>query len=459
MSKLKTTLLQSWQKVNAAWRYALLAFILLRLLYAGWSWIIFTIQPIAVQNFEFAGEPILSTFRLKDSQAHIYLREVNGEILTFQPHGAEYVVDQQTGSVWNILNGTAVQGKYKGMILRPAKTHPSQLFPYHGMPPHPNTWLAMWQRFDANWYLSIAENGYGQIPGDVHFPPLFPLLMRALQPVFGSSFLAGLFISHLATLFALKFLYELFLGWGEANTGRRAFLFFVIYPAVFFLFGAYSEPLFLAAAILAFKAMHKRSWLRAGFWIFCAFLIRLQGAALLAPMLFLMRRDCPFLRRLSHWAGLLVAASAGLLYLYLRSLYTAKDALPLVETELHARLVFPWQSYAYAIHALFSGSAAFIDFLNWAITTLFLILLAAGWKKIPLEYNLFTAVSLAILLSRMVETQPLVSMSRYALTLFPSFYILSLAGKGPFSRRLIIYLSILLNLYLSGQFFLWGWVA
>lgn len=458
MPKLKTTLLQSWQKVSEAWRYAIVAFILLRLLYTLWSWAIFTFQPLAVQNFEFAGEPILSIFNLKDSQAYTYLREVNGEILTFTPAGTEHLTDRETGSVWDISTGIAIQGKYKGTVLRPSKNPPSRLFPYHGVAPYPGIWLSVWQRFDANWYISIAENGYGQIPGDIHFPPLFPLLMRTLQPVFGSSFLAGLFLSHLAALFALKFLYELFLGWGGANEGRRAFLFFVVYPAVFFLFSAYSEPLFLAAALLAFKAMHKRSWHWAGFWIFCAFLIRLQGVALLAPMLFLMRQDRPFLRRLSHWAGLLVAASGGLLYLYLRSI-SAKDTLPLVETDLHARLVFPWQSYAYAIHALFSGSAAFIDFLNWAITTLFLILLVAGWKKIPLEYNLFTAVSLAILLSRIVETQPLVSMSRYALTLFPSFYILSLTGKGPLSRRVIIYLSILLNLYLSGQFFLWGWVA
>lgn len=459
MSKLKKALFQSWENLPEAWRYAMTAFLLLRLLYAAWSWMIFTVQPVAVQNFEFGGEPILTIFTLKDSRAYAYLREVNGEALAFEPGGMNFVVDQQSGSVWNITNGTAIQGKYTGAALHPASIPASQIFPYHGVTPHPNPWLAMWQRFDANWYISIADNGYGHIPGDIHFPPFFPLLMRVLQPLFGSSFLAGLFISHLATLFAFNLLYETFLGWGKKETGRRAFLFFAIYPTVFFLFSAYTESLFLVVALLAFKAMQKRSWHWAGFWIFCAILTRLQGVALLAPLLCLMWRDSPFLRKASQWVGLVAAGSGGLSYLYLRSLNPLQDALPLVEEDLHARLVFPWQSYGYAIENLFSGRASFIDILNWAITTLLLLLLIAGWKKLPLEYNLFTAVSLAVILSRMVETQPLVSMSRYSLTLFPSFYLLSMAGESPLVRRAIIYSSILLNLYLSGQFLLWGWVA
>jgi hypothetical protein len=62
-------------------------------------------------------------------------------------------------------------------------------------------------------------------------------------------------------------------------------------------------------------------------------------------------------------------------------------------------------------------------------------------------------------MTRIVETQPLMSMVRYSITLFPSFYVLGLAGENSWIRRAIIYLSILLNLYLSGQFFIWGWVA
>jgi len=459
LTRFKANIALRWNRLAESWRFAITAFVLARLFYALWSWVIFSIQPVAIQNFELSGEPIVSIFNLQNSAAHVYLRQVNGETLIFQLVDKENMIDQQTRSIWNISDGTAVRGQYQNSVLASAKTRPADIFPYHRVTPYPGVWLAMWQRFDANWYVSIAENGYGSIPGDVHFPPLFPLLMRTLQPIFRSTFLAGLFISHLATVFALKLLYDVFTQWGETRIGRRAFIFFVIYPSTFFLFSAYSEPLFLVVALLSLRAMNSRSWSWAGFWIFCAILIRLQGVALLAPMLFLMWRDDPFLRKRAHWAGVSIAGIGGVFYLYIRSKQVTENTIPFAETDLHARLVPPWQSYWYAVETIFSRNATLIDILNWIIVTLFIILLIWGWKKIPLAYNIYTLFSLLIILTRMVETQPLMSMSRYSLTLFPSFYALSLAGENPWLRRAIIYISILLNLFLSGQFFIWGWVA
>jgi hypothetical protein len=51
------------------------------------------------------------------------------------------------------------------------------------------------------------------------------------------------------------------------------------------------------------------------------------------------------------------------------------------------------------------------------------------------------------------------SMSRYVLTLFPAFQPLSMAGEKPWSQRIITYTFMALNLFLSAQFFGWGWVA
>lgn len=454
-----TSIAQRWQSMDESWRYAIVTFLIARLIYAVWSLIIFSVQPLALQNFELSGQPIVSVFSVCENQGYVYLREVNERILTFQPANIQQIVDRQTGSTWNISDGRAIEGLYTNSTLPKAKTGAADIFPYFGIPPYRGVWLGMWQRFDANWYLSIAQNGYGHISGDVHFPPLFPILIRGAAPLVGNTFLAGLIISHLATLFALKILYDLFKQWGDGANARRALLFFIIYPTSFFLFSAYSESLFLVAALLAFGAMNSYKWHWAGFWIFCAILIRLQGVALIAPMLFMMSRDRLFLRKLDQWAGLIVASTAGVLYLYLRSQQATESALPWVEANLHARLVFPWESYVYSIRMLFSGTSSFIDVLNWLAATLFLVLLAWGWKKIPVEYTIYTLASLLIIMTRVVETQPLVSMSRYTLTFFPAFYILSVAGKNPWLRRVIVYLSIPLNLYLSGQFFLWGWVA
>jgi hypothetical protein len=119
----------------------------------------------------------------------------------------------------------------------------------------------------------------------------------------------------------------------------------------------------------------------------------------------------------------------------------------------------PWQSYWYAVQTLLSGQPTFVDFLNWGTATFFIILIIWGWRNIPFEYNVYTVASMLIILTRVVETQPLVSLSRYSLTYFPVFFTLAIMGKSPWVRRAIIYTSVPLSLYLSGQFFLWGWVA
>jgi hypothetical protein len=456
---IKNTLIQRLKALDKSWRFAISAFLILRVFYALWSLAILTIQPLAVQNIELSNEPMLTIFSLQNNQTYIYLREINGQVLTFHAASASSVTDLQTGSLWDISTGLALQGQYQGSVLSPSKTAPSEIFPYHQAKPYPLTWLAIWQRFDANWYTSVADNGYGTIGGDDHFPPLFPVLIRILKPLFGSAFVAGLLISHLATLYAIKLLYDTFYEWGGNDLAKRTILFFLIYPTSFFLFSVYTESFFLVAALLSLLYMKKGSWAWAGFWVFCAVLTRLQGAALIVPMIYMMWREQILFRKTASWFGLALPAIGGLFYLFLRSMQVTHGVVPLVEANWHARLVPPWETYWYAIQTLSSGKFTFIDLLNWAIVTLFLVLLVAGWRKIPLEYNLYTAFSLLIMLIRIVETQPLISISRYSLTLFPSFFILGRAGENPWIRRLIIYAFIPLNLYLSAQFFLWGWVA
>ena len=448
-----------WKRIDESWRVAIVVFIAARLFYTAWSWVVFTVQPVAVQNLDLAGEPVLTVFSLEENRGVIYLREVYEDILTFKFADSEHVIDVQTGSLWNISSGTAIQGSLEGFTLSPAQTSAQDIFAYFDAAPYSGLWLSMWQRFDANWYVSLAENGYGNIAGDDHFPPLYPLLIRILKPVIGNAFLAGLFISHVTTLFALKLLYDVFSEWDEMNVGKKAILLFVIFPTFFFFFSAYSEPVFLITVLLSIKSMQSRSWAWAGFWTFCAILTRLQGAALLAPMLYLMMKDRPFLQKFAQWSALMLAGIGGLFYLYLRSLQVTSGAVPFVESAWHARLVLPWQTYGYALQTILSRNFTFIDLLNWAIATLFMAFLAWGWRRIPIEYTLYTASSLLIMLIRIVDTQPLISFSRYSLTLFPVFYSLGLVAENRIVRRVLVYTFIPLNLYLSAQFFLWGWVA
>ena len=74
-------------------------------------------------------------------------------------------------------------------------------------------------RWDAGWYMSVARIGYMWTPRDVGrqqniaFFPAFPMAMRVVGRLFGSSGVAylygGLAISHVAFLWALMLLYQL----------------------------------------------------------------------------------------------------------------------------------------------------------------------------------------------------------------------------------------------------------
>jgi hypothetical protein len=97
--------------------------------------------------------------------------------------------------------------------------------------------------------------------------------------------------------------------------------------------------------------------------------------------------------------------------------------------------------------------------LDLAVLALLLVTTVAAWRRLPPSYGLYAAAMLLFMLLPTSEVKPLYSFSRYALAFFPTFMMLGIAGKNPWRHRLILYLSLILLLFFSGQFFLWGWVA
>lgn len=129
------------------------------------------------------------------------------------------------------------------------------------------------------------------------------------------------------------------------------------------------------------------------------------------------------------------------------------------EGQLYARFVLPWDNILASVRVILSPEGSFIDLLNLLITFLFIALVVAVWKKLPKEYGIYSAFTLLALMLRMTTLQPLVSMSRYVLAIFPAFMLMGAWGGNPWVNRLILYPSIALLIYLMGQFILWGWVA
>ena len=449
----------AWGRLSLPWRFAITSVIAARLLYTLWSFAILSLFPVAIQNTDLFGEPVLTAFDLPTSQRYVYSRIVGEEILTFQAADGKSVRDAQTGSIWNLSSGMAIGGPLTGSQLRGSTVPVESVFPYKGVEVNSIPSLAIWQHFDANWYLSIAQHGYGPFPDDTHFAPLYPLLIRLFYPFVGNWLVAGLILSQLFLIWLVKELYVVFSDWGGKAIAQKSIFYLLIFPSAFFLFSAYAEPLFILAAVLALERMRSRSWLLAGLWTACAILSRVQGVVLLLPLAYALWKTYRFRVSVNHFRAFIFPGLAAAAYIALRVAAGAPSVIPFSEPSVAARFVWPWTNFVDAFRLFMDGTFTYINVVNMFLVILIVALLIYGWKKIPIEYNLYSVACLLILVLREVENQPFNPMIRYALTIPPIFYLLARLSQNRWINRLILITSLLLGLYLSAQFFMWGFIA
>lgn len=141
--------------------------------------------------------------------------------------------------------------------------------------PNP-VWNCLTQ-WDGQWYLRILDEGYRFDPGEmssVAFFPLFPLLGRAVRWMTGWSSHASLWITAHASLLASLALFCRYVrkrppphhcftrdsqSAGQFPPALCALAALALYPPGFFLWMAYSEPLFLLLSLGALYGIH-RGW-------------------------------------------------------------------------------------------------------------------------------------------------------------------------------------------------------
>jgi hypothetical protein len=148
-------------------------------------------------------------------------------------------------------------------------------------------------RWDAVWYVRIAENGYGyqvtlpngSVHSDLAFFPLFPALERALSTVLPvDAATAGLLVSWAASLAAAWGIYAV----GSHAAGRPAgvalAVLWGVYPTAFVQSMAYTETLFTALAACSILAVLRDRWILAGALCVLAGLTRPTAVALIAAL-------------------------------------------------------------------------------------------------------------------------------------------------------------------------------
>ena len=84
-------------------------------------------------NDTFQGLPLLVVFEAETATGVVFKRKVEGKILSFKKsqHSDKkgfFLVDGETGTIWEALNGKAIHGQLKGRKLEPVPVTPSFWF-------------------------------------------------------------------------------------------------------------------------------------------------------------------------------------------------------------------------------------------------------------------------------------------------------------------------------------------
>jgi hypothetical protein len=367
--------------------------------------------------------------------------------------------------------------------------------------PFANLLLAPVARWDSVWYLAIARDGYGT-PGDpakAAFYPLYPGLMRVGGWVVGSPLIAGLLVSLACFLAALVLLHRLAaIELGERDA-RGTVLLTAFFPSAFFFSAVYSESLFLLLSVGALLAARQGRWTWAGIAGGLAALARNSGVLLLVPLVLLflygpradrdaaattrgrLARLLPRHRLTPQLLWLaLVPLGLGLYFAY--SAHALGDALAPIHAQRHWQRHFvPLGALTAGLHAAWEGlrqlvhgsatpryvrawgadplASAGADVMLAGFLVFSLLALAGALRRLPFAYGAYAGVALASALSYPVDAQPLISLPRYVLVLFPfQMWLARWSGERGRIERAVGVSAVLLG-FLTAQFARWGFVA
>jgi Mannosyltransferase (PIG-V) len=150
-----------------------------------------------------------------------------------------------------------------------------------------NLVAAPFARWDAVWYLAIAQGGYDHEATRTAFFPLYPLLFRGVGLVIGSDLIAGVLVSLAAFWVALVLLYRLAALDLDGELARVTVLLVAFCPMAYFFSAVYSESLFLALSLGCILQARLGRWAWAGVLGGLAAASRNSGVILAVPVVLL----------------------------------------------------------------------------------------------------------------------------------------------------------------------------
>jgi hypothetical protein len=324
--------------------------------------------------------------------------------------------------------------------------------------------LDVWARWDARWYVTIAEHGYGVARDTVPaFFPLYPTLLAGLGRVLGGHYvLAGVALSAAAAFGAFLLLHRLARERLGDDAARRAVLYLAVFPMSLFLQAVYGESLYLVLALAAFVLAERGRFGWAGVAAGLALLTRSAGVALLAGLVVLAWPSRGAVARLVI-APVLFAAYPLALWIWIDDPWAwlhAQESIWHRHLSAAGPLGGVWDALT-RWHPSGVGleHSVAVNLEGWAFLLLFAALTVVAWRRLGASYGVYCALSLAIPLSLPSERWPLLSLPRFGLVVFPFFLALATLGARPRVHDAIVGVSSALLGIAVVQWVLYQWVA
>jgi mannosyltransferase PIG-V len=364
-----------------------------------------------------------------------------------------------------------------------------------------NLLAAPFARWDSTWYLAIAHGGYDHEAARTAFFPLYPLVLRGVGIVIGSDLIAGVLVSLVSFAIALVLLYRLAALELGSEIARVTVMLIAFCPMAYFFSAVYSDSMYLALSLGCIWQARMGRWASAGVLGFLAAAERNTGVMLIVPVALLylygpradrapvtwtargrLRRLLPRypLRPSLAWA-LLVPLGLGAYVLGL-ALATGNGLAPFHAEQVWFRhfagpfggawdgAVAAWDGLRQVLHGpppplYFSkagGDALMVagqNLMLFAFLVLGAVALVGALRRLPVAYGAYSLAALALPLSYPVTPQPLMSLPRYEVVLFPLF----MWGAWWICRRrletpALASLAVLLGLF-TAEFATWRFVA